>query len=209
MGLDHQRVERKPSATACSPWPSTLLILDIKVPSADVEKSGLWLSLGHAWPNYLAYAISFLTIGVMWVNHHTLLSMVTKVDHALLYRNILLLGVVSFIPFPTAVLSEYVHGAGADDMRAAVGLYGLAMIGLGAAFTSMWAHLYPPGRPGTTGNRSGDGPQGADPLGRRDPHLCGRHCHRLGGASGHAAHLRTARHRLRAHPAAKSQVTTR
>lgn len=151
MGLDHQRVERKPSATACSPWPSTLLILDIKVPSADVEKSGLWLSLGHAWPNYLAYAISFLTIGVMWVNHHTLLSMVKKVDHALLYRKILLLGVVSFIPFPTAVLSEYVHGAGADDMRAAVGLYGLAMIGLGAAFTVMWAHLYRQGDLGQPG----------------------------------------------------------
>ncbi len=120
----------------------TLLVLDIRLPAeiAHGELSDA-LTSSALGLQYLAYAISFLTIGVMWVNHHRMLSIVTAPDHGLLYRNVLLLAVVSFIPFPTSVLAEYVHGHGRADEQSAVGAYGLSMVALGIAFTLLWAHL--------------------------------------------------------------------
>lgn len=119
----------------------TLLVLDITLD----HKAGdghLWRDLGELKYHYAAYAISFLTIGIMWVSHHNLMTNVVTVDHALLYRNLLLLAVICFIPFPTAILSEYVHGEGSKNMRAAVGLYGITLIALSAAFTLLWIHVY-------------------------------------------------------------------
>ena len=122
----------------------TLLVLDIHIQDG-VEPGKLWhaMTSTEIGIQYLAYAISFLTIGVMWVNHHRLMSMVKTVDHSLLYRNLFLLGAVCFIPFPTSVLAQYVHGenAGEGNMRAAVALYGLANVLLSVAFTLLWGHL--------------------------------------------------------------------
>jgi len=117
----------------------TLLILEIRVPEA--EDGALWNDLLRLWPSYGAYAVSFLTIGVMWVNHHHLMAFVARVDRGLLYRNLALLGVVGFIPFPTALLAEYTAGHGLANQRAAVGAYGLTMIVLSIAFTLLWSHL--------------------------------------------------------------------
>ncbi len=119
----------------------TLLVLDIAL-DHHAERGRLWHELGTLSFHYAAYAISFLTIGVMWVNHHNLMTFVNTVDHALMYRNLLLLGIVCFLPFPTAILSEYVHGEGASNMRAAVSFYGLAMFALALAFTALWLHVY-------------------------------------------------------------------
>ncbi len=117
----------------------TLLILEIRVP--DAEDGELWNDLLKLWPSYGAYAVSFLTIGVMWVNHHHLMAFVARVDRGLLYRNLALLGVVGFIPFPTALLAEYIEGHGLANQRAAVGAYGLTMIALAITFTILWSHL--------------------------------------------------------------------
>ncbi len=117
----------------------TLLILEIRVP--DAEDGELWNDLLKLWPSYGAYAVSFLTIGVMWVNHHHLMAFVASVDRGLLYRNLGLLGVVGFIPFPTALLAEYIEGRGLANQRAAVGAYGLTMIALAITFTILWSHL--------------------------------------------------------------------
>ncbi len=119
----------------------TLLVLGITL-SRPAGHGHLWSALGELKYQYAAYAISFLTIGIMWVNHHNLMTNVITVDHALLYRNLLLLGVVCFIPFPTGILSEYVHGQDGSNMRAAIGLYGLTLIALSAAFTLLWIHVY-------------------------------------------------------------------
>ncbi|SOD71052.1 uncharacterized membrane protein [Jatrophihabitans sp. GAS493] len=119
----------------------TLLVLDIKLPEVDAHAS-LWHALGHNWSHYLAYAISFLTIGVMWVNHHNMLHTVEFADHGLLYSNLGLLAVIAFIPFPTSVLSEYVRDGSSEHLQAAVGLYGLTMIALGTTFSLMWLHIY-------------------------------------------------------------------
>ena len=82
----------------------TLLILEIKVPEA--ERGGLGHELTQLWPSYIAYAVSFLTIGIMWVNHHNFSRRLVAVDHGLLYLNLAALGAISFIPFPTAVIAE-------------------------------------------------------------------------------------------------------
>lgn len=122
----------------------TLLVLDIKVPEG-LASGALFPALTSTslGVQYLAYAVSFLTIGVMWVSHHRLMAIVRVVDHGLLYRNIFLLGVVSFIPFPTSILSNYVNGegSGGGNMQAAVGLYGAAMVLLSIAFTLMWGQI--------------------------------------------------------------------
>ena len=127
----------------------TLLILDIAVPAA--RQGRLWADLGLLWPHYGAYAISFLTIGVMWANHHNLMHLVGGVDQALVYLNLALLAIVAFIPFPTAVLAAYLGqaagergtgiAAGGANAQAAIGLYGLTMIALATAFTLLWLHL--------------------------------------------------------------------
>ena len=119
----------------------TLLVLDIAL-DHKAAPGRLWHELGALGFHYAAYAISFLTIGVMWVNHHNLMTFVRTVDHALLYRNLLLLGVICFLPFPTDILSEYVHGEGTSNMQAAVCLYGIAMFALALAFTLLWLHVY-------------------------------------------------------------------
>ena len=59
--------------------------------------------LAHHWPEYAAFAFSFLTIGVMWVNHHHLMNQFAHADRVLLFLNLLLLLGIVFIPFPTAL----------------------------------------------------------------------------------------------------------
>ena len=116
----------------------TLLVLEIKVPEA--EDGGLWHELGRLWPSYAAYAVSFLTIGIMWVNHHNLSRRLAAVDHGLVYANLALLGSISFLPFPTAVIAEYLR-AGGDNEKAAAGLYAIAMILISLSFVGLWTWL--------------------------------------------------------------------
>src|SRR5688572_19887405 len=95
----------------------TLLIIEIKVPHVphgfDDTKKQLLLALLNLWPSFLAFFLSFGTILVMWVNHHGLFKHAHAANNRLLFANGLLLLLVTFIPFPTAVLAEYLdrHGA--------------------------------------------------------------------------------------------------
>ena len=91
----------------------TLLILEIKVPHAAGDSS-LWAALVGLWPSYLAFALSFFVILIMWVNHHELMRLVRGVTYPFLFANGLVLATVSFVPFPTAVLAEHLgtHEAG-------------------------------------------------------------------------------------------------
>ena len=63
--------------------------------------------LAHHWPEYAAFAFSFLTIGVMWVNHHHLMNQFARADRVFLFLNLLLLMGIVFIPFPTALIGEH------------------------------------------------------------------------------------------------------
>jgi uncharacterized membrane protein len=93
----------------------------------------------HYWPAYFAYVVSFLTIGIMWLNHHTMLSAVRRVDRSVLVLNLLLLMGVVAIPFPTALVADHLNNGTAGKVAAVI--YGLVMIAIGVGFGSLWIYL--------------------------------------------------------------------
>jgi uncharacterized membrane protein len=94
-----------------------------------------------AWPNYLAYVVSFLTIGIMWMNHHTMLAHISRVDRPLLVLNLFLLMGVVAIPFPTALVAEHLTGSNASGGQEAAVAYGLVMIAISVGYSAMWLYL--------------------------------------------------------------------
>jgi len=88
----------------------TLLIIDIKIPSAEQisDKQQLWITLRHLLPSIFAFLLSFITILITWVNHHEALKFVEKSSPPFVYANGLLLLTVVFVPFPTSMLGEFV-----------------------------------------------------------------------------------------------------
>ena len=113
----------------------TILVFDL-LSIGTHELSGTVLL--HAWPSYFAYVVSFLTIGIMWMNHHTILAHVKRVDRPLLVLNLLLLMVIVAIPFPTQLIAEHLRGSGGT---AATVTYGLVMIAMSAGFCSIWVYV--------------------------------------------------------------------
>ena len=114
----------------------TLLVLDLAVPPRDGNRS-LASGLGHEWPSYFAYGVSFLVIGIIWINHHVLCTLVRRVDRRVLFANLFLLLTVSLIPFPTRVLAEYLT-AGDNDAHVAAALYSGTSVAMAAGFTLMF-----------------------------------------------------------------------
>ena len=96
--------------------------------------------LVQAWPEYFAYVVSFLTIGIMWMNHHTIVAHVTRVDRPLLVINLLLLMGIVAIPFPTALVAEHLTGSSKAAATATV-TYGLVMIAISAGFAALWVYV--------------------------------------------------------------------
>src|SRR5512132_2117231 len=82
----------------------TLLVLDLKVPRDLDEGVSLAQALLRQWPSYLAFIASFATIGVMWINHHKLFTLIKRSDDVLLILNVILLLGVTLTPFPTALV---------------------------------------------------------------------------------------------------------
>jgi len=115
----------------------TLLIIEIGVPHVDSERS-LTHALLHLWPSYFGYAVSFLTIGIMWANHHYMFKDIQRVDHTLLVLNLLLLMGIAFVPFPTAVVAQYVH-AGHHQTEAAL-TYGCTFVVIAVFFNALWLY---------------------------------------------------------------------
>ena len=109
---------------------ATLLIL-----SVHVSGSSLGPAVLHAWPSYAGYAVSFLSIGVMWVNHHVVMHQIARVDRTLLTINIVLLMLVGFVPFPTQLLAEHLRGA---DARPAALTYGVTLTLIAVLFNLLW-----------------------------------------------------------------------
>ena len=120
----------------------TLLVLEIKIEPPGFEH--LWRALADEWPSYLAYVTSFLTIGAVWIAHHALFVRLSAIDPVLLRLNILLLMVVSFLPFPTALMAEALQASRSAE-RAAVVVYGVvaALIEVLLASASRYAAAHP------------------------------------------------------------------
>jgi uncharacterized membrane protein len=116
----------------------TLLVLEIKVPGASElhQAGGVWAALAQRWPNYVGYALSFLVIGVMWANHHSIFEYIKRVDRTLILVNLLLLMGVGFLPFPTAVLADNL--ADPATRTAATAFYGVALVFTSITFNLLW-----------------------------------------------------------------------
>jgi uncharacterized membrane protein len=95
--------------------------------------------LGEQWPNYAAYVVSFLTIGVIWINHHAMLQRLVSVDHAILVLNLLLLLTIGILPFSTALMAEYLDASSGENLAAVV--YGGSFLLMSLAFFAMQRHL--------------------------------------------------------------------
>ena len=116
----------------------TLLVLGLRLPGTTPGCTSLTCQLLAAWPQYFAYVVSFLTIGIMWMNHHTILAHVTRVDRTLLVLNLLLLMGVVAIPFPTTLVAQHLRGTGGP---AGAGADGLVMIAISCGFASVWLYV--------------------------------------------------------------------
>jgi len=113
----------------------TLLALDLTV--AGKGHGRLIDQLYDKWPSFVAYVISFLMIGIVWVNHHALVRSIVKVDRRLLFLNLVLLLFVVLIPPATGTEASYFPGNG-GDARLAMALYAGSFLGMSIGFASMF-----------------------------------------------------------------------
>jgi uncharacterized membrane protein len=123
----------------------TLLVLELSVPAS--AGSDLLKAILEQWPAYLAYLVSFSTIGAAWLAHSAITEHLTRADAVLMRLNLLFLLVVSFIPFPTRLLAEYIHEREAERVAATV--YGLNLLIASLLVSVLWrysirANLVPP-----------------------------------------------------------------
>ena len=113
---------------------ATLLILEIGV---DTSRRDVGTQLLHLWPSYLAYVTSFLTIGIIWINHHHTVSLMGRVDRTFLFVNVLLLMTISFLPFPTKLVGDYLQKQGEES---AVLAYAATFVVMAAMHLLWWQY---------------------------------------------------------------------
>jgi TMEM175 potassium channel family protein len=121
---------------------ATLLILTVDG-AVGGEGIDLGAELRHAWPAYVGYVVSFVTIGIMWLNHHTVMSLVERVDRRFLLANLGLLMCIAFVPFPTRLVAEHIRGAGAESAALA---YGFTLTATAVFFNTVWLYASRGGR---------------------------------------------------------------
>src|SRR6266516_469739 len=119
----------------------TLLVLNIKILPDDVLTNGnVWgkSGLGGQLPALLAFVTSFFTIGIMWINHHRLFTHIKRTDTGLQLFNLLLLLLIVFIPFPTALLAQQyaVH----PDQHLAAAIYSGTNTIMAICFNLLWRY---------------------------------------------------------------------
>ena len=109
---------------------ATLLILNVHA-----NGPHLGHSLQRAWPSYAAYAVSFVTIGIMWANHHSVFSQIDKVDRAFLLINVFFLMAVAFVPFPTVLVAEHLRDTNLEPAALA---YGFTLTVTAVFYSLLW-----------------------------------------------------------------------
>lgn len=116
----------------------TLLVLDIRVPSGAPTASGLLSSLARLWPSYLAYVVSFSTIGAIWLGHNAITEYLDRVDSGFVRLNLLLLLLVSFLPLPTRLFADYI-GQDAPE-RVAATCFGASLLLATTVLRVLWGY---------------------------------------------------------------------
>jgi uncharacterized membrane protein len=115
----------------------TLLVLNIKVPPTKAHN--LADELGRQWPAYFAYATSFLTIGIIWINHHVMIGRLRRADHPILILNLLLLLTIGVLPFATDLVATYLKSGHGQHLAAAI--YSGALLLMSIAFATLNWHI--------------------------------------------------------------------
>jgi uncharacterized membrane protein len=116
----------------------TLLVLEIHVPEIEEgTPQELWRALRDLWPNYLGFLISFVTLGVMWANHCVIFRYIERTDHVLTLLNLFLLLCIAFIPFPTALMADYL---GLPAQQVGVIVYSGTFLVTAIAFNLVWTY---------------------------------------------------------------------
>ena len=114
---------------------ATMLVLDNGIDTA--HEHDLGQALLDLWPSYLAYVTSFITIGIIWMNHHFCVETVGRVDRPLMFINLLLLLTISFLPFPTRLVAEHLQKGGE---RPAVYAYATTLVLMAVIFNGWWRY---------------------------------------------------------------------
>ena len=114
----------------------TLLILEIAVPAG--SEDDLLKALTEEWPAYLAYLVSFATIGAVWLAHTVITEYLDHATSLLMRLNLLLLLVVAFLPFPTKMLGEFMGEEGAERVAATV--FGINLLLCMALVSVLWRY---------------------------------------------------------------------
>jgi uncharacterized membrane protein len=113
----------------------TLLVLAIRLPSPNED---LGLALIRQWPEFVGYLVSFLTIGIMWVQHHRLFTLIRRSNPTFAMINVIFLMFIAFVPFPTAVLAQRL-GSRVDAVGATI-FYGATMTAIAVMFNAIWRY---------------------------------------------------------------------
>ena len=104
----------------------TLLVVEVRLPHLDrLTEATLAQALLELLPNYIGFLVSFLVLGRFWVSHHVMMSQLRATSPTLVWANLYLLLAVAFMPFPTAVVSEYI------EFRVAIAFYAAWLVLLG------------------------------------------------------------------------------
>lgn len=115
----------------------TLLILEVKVPhlAPHAPARELWHELAKQWPSYVALVSSFFTVLIIWTNHHGLFKLINGTNSRFMFANGFLLLIVTLVPFPTALVAEYIE---AESASAACAVYAGMYVLIALAFGLLW-----------------------------------------------------------------------
>ncbi|HEY7017430.1 MAG TPA: TMEM175 family protein [Gaiellaceae bacterium] len=122
---------------------ATLLILNVDAQIRD-GSTGLGHRLVEIWPSYIGYAVSFVTIGIIWSNHHTVMAQLGRVNRTFMMLNVFLLLCVAFIPFPTRLVAENLQDR--SELEPAALAYGATMTVMSICYLSLWLYAIAGGR---------------------------------------------------------------
>ncbi len=111
---------------------ATLLILNLAVEGHPLSRQLLGI-----WPSYVAYALSFVTIGIIWTNHHLVMHQVAHIDRFFQMASVIFLMFIAFIPFPTRLLALNLESEGA---QAAALAYGITLTATAVMFNVLWRY---------------------------------------------------------------------
>jgi uncharacterized membrane protein len=116
----------------------TLLVLELNVPTGN----HLWHQLADEWPSFAAFTVSFFVIGIIWVNHHSVIDHLGRANRTVLFLNLVLLFAVVFIPFSTALVAEHLKSG--EDEEAAAAVYAISFTLMSVGFGALWTYIVSP-----------------------------------------------------------------